>query len=309
MLLRLYALLILTYDVICLFYLIMKEAAESAYHMMFPPRLKSLAGEIVLIAGAGRGLGRALSYHFTMLGATVVCCDINTKRNEETAEKADMLGYGVGHAYAYTCDVTNRDKVMAMAERIQEEVGTITIIINCCNLPSPRVLKERPAPEVRKTMDVGVLSHLWILQAFLPAMQCKKHGHIVMMSSVAGLSGINDLVPLSAAQFAVQGLAESLNEELRNFRTIGDVKLTLVHIYPFIVPSELASSAELRIPSYFGTIDPDTAAKMIIDAMRREYIEVSIPGYLLYVGKIVSILPRKAIFAMRELLNTGVDFG
>ena len=77
-------------------------------------------------------------------------------------------------------------------------------------------------------------------------MQNLKHGHVVMLSSVAGLSGISDLVPLSAAQFAVQGLAESLTEELRNFTPAGDVKLTLVHIYPFIVPAELASSAELR---------------------------------------------------------------
>ena len=63
------------------------------------------------IAGAGRGLGRALSYQFTMLGATVVCIDINAKNNEETAEKADMLGYGVAHAYAYLCDITDRDMV------------------------------------------------------------------------------------------------------------------------------------------------------------------------------------------------------
>lgn len=85
-----------------------------------------------------------------------------------------------------------------------------------------------------------------ILQAFLPSMQEKKHGHIVMLTSVAGLTGISNLVPLSAAQFAIQGLAESLNEELRNYRSSGDVKLTLVHIYPFIVDNEISANVHLR---------------------------------------------------------------
>jgi short-subunit dehydrogenase len=77
-------------------------------------------------------------------------------------------------------------------------------------------------------------------------MQEKKHGHIVMLTSVAGLTGISDLLPLSASQFAVQGLAESLTEELRNYKPSGDVKLTLVHIYPFIVEREMSTHIQLR---------------------------------------------------------------
>jgi short-subunit dehydrogenase len=88
--------------------------------------------------------------------------------------------------------------------------------------------------------------HLQILQAFLPSMQRRRHGHIVMLTSVAGLTGINNLVPLSTAQFAVQGLAESLIEELRNYKPSGDVKLTLVHIYPFIVDKEMSTNIQLR---------------------------------------------------------------
>jgi len=87
---------------------------------------------------------------------------------------------------------------------------------------------------------------LQILEAFLPSMQRRKHGHIVMLTSVAGLTGIKNLVPLSTAQFAVQGLAESLIEELRNYKPSADVKLTLVHIYPFIVDKEMSTNIQLR---------------------------------------------------------------
>ena len=76
-------------------------------------KLLAVNNVLFQIAGAARGLGRALSCQFAMLGTTVICCDINSKGNEETADRAETLGYGVGHAYAYTCDITKRDKVTA----------------------------------------------------------------------------------------------------------------------------------------------------------------------------------------------------
>jgi NAD(P)-dependent dehydrogenase (short-subunit alcohol dehydrogenase family) len=66
---------------------------------------------ILQIAGAGRGVGRELAIQFSMLGATVICWDVQSDINEETAMLANLLGYGVGKAYAYTCDITNRDQV------------------------------------------------------------------------------------------------------------------------------------------------------------------------------------------------------
>ncbi|XP_023714665.1 epidermal retinol dehydrogenase 2 isoform X2 [Cryptotermes secundus] len=286
MFLRMYSFLVLIYDVLSLIFLVIEAELEAFYRIFIPPRLKSVAGEIILITGAGHGLGRELAIQFSMLGATVICWDIRSDSNEETAMAADSLGFGVGKAYAYTCDITNRYQVIKVAERVKKEVGIVTVMINCCNLPSPRILTEHPAPGVRKTLDIGVMSQFWILGAFLPSMQEKKHGHIIMLTSVAGLTGIKDLVPLSAAQFAIQGLAESLTEELRNYKPIGDVKVTLVHIYPFIVDQEMSTNIQLRIPSYFGTIEPVAAAKKIIDAMRRDYTEASIPGYLLYADKV-----------------------
>jgi NAD(P)-dependent dehydrogenase (short-subunit alcohol dehydrogenase family) len=53
-------------------------------------------------------------------------------------------------------------QVVKVAERVTKEVGNATVVINCCNLPSPRVLIESPAADVRKTLDVGVMSHFWV---------------------------------------------------------------------------------------------------------------------------------------------------
>jgi len=52
--------------------------------------------------------------------------------------------------------------VIKVADRIIKEIGNATVVINCCNLPSPRVLTESPAADVRKTLDIGVMSHFWV---------------------------------------------------------------------------------------------------------------------------------------------------
>jgi hypothetical protein len=53
-------------------------------------------------------------------------------------------------------------QVMNVFERVKREVGNVTVIINCCNLPSPRVLTAHPAPEVCSILDVGVMSQFWV---------------------------------------------------------------------------------------------------------------------------------------------------
>lgn len=143
-------------------------------------------------------------------------------------------------------------------------------------------------------------------------MQKARRGHIVVLSSVAGLSG-GARVPLSTAQFAVQGLAESLHMEFR--RTNSNIITTLVHVYPFIVGPEVARDIRLRylpdhcfaillkniykvinkvlnnrIPSYFGTMPASDAARRILDGVRRNYAEFSVPGYLLYLGHLLRLV-------------------
>lgn len=140
-------------------------------------------------------------------------------------------------------------------------------------------------------------------------MRKQEYGHIVLLTSVAGLSGNKHQMPLSVSQFAVQGIFESITDDNRLSRCQDTVRTTLVHIYPFIVSEDLADDIRLRIPSYFGVINASLAATQIIEGVRRNYMEISIPGYLLYLGHIVKLLPRRAIYMLRELLDTGVDFG
>ncbi|KAJ8684462.1 hypothetical protein QAD02_020254 [Eretmocerus hayati] len=278
MLLRLYSLVILLLDLVTLLIGIWFSVVVAIYRTLRPPALKNIHGEVAMVVGAGRGVGREIAIQLSQLGVKVACVDVNAENCGATVNKATHF---FGSAKLYLCDVTNEKQVIETVNSVRSELGEVTMLFHCCGVPSPRSLTEDPI-EIRKIFDISILSHFLLLDAVLPDMRKIKKGHIIVLSSVAGLSGGTcgkSCVPLSTAQFAVQGFAESLRSDI-----------------------------QFRIPSYFGTMPANEAAKKILDGVRRNYAEFSVPGYLLYVGHILRVLPKKASFLLRDLLDTGVDF-
>ncbi|XP_011165772.1 17-beta-hydroxysteroid dehydrogenase 13 isoform X2 [Solenopsis invicta] len=306
MLLRIYSLCILALDLVTLFIGVSCTILTAVYRMFRPPPLKNLNYEVAMVVGAGRGIGKELALQLCQFGVSVACVDINMETCAATVQRAQQQ-HGV--CRNYQCDVRNKDAVTRTVNLIKNELGDITMLFHCCGLPSPRALIQESS-EVRDTMEVSVISHFWLLDSVLPNMRRIGKGHITILSSVAGLSngssGRGTRVPLSTAQFAVQGLAESLHMELRHANS--NINVSLVHVYPFIVATEIAKDIRFRIPSYFGTMPAAEAARQILDGVRRNYTEFSVPGYLLYLGHVLRILPKKASFMLRDLLDTGVDF-
>lgn len=124
-----------------------------------------------------------------------------------------------------------------------------------------------------------------MLEAFLPRMQAKNHGHIVALSSMAGIVGLVNLVPYCASKFAVRGLMEALSEEERHFRPDSKIKFTT--IFPYMVDTGLCKNPVLRFPSLMKMLEPQDVAKMIIGAQRRNLEEMSLPPYMLYMNSVL----------------------
>lgn len=139
-------------------------------------------------------------------------------------------------------------------------------------------------------------------------MKINNKGHIVFLTSVAAISGLSQQLALNVSQFAVQGLYESVVEELRVAKLDKTIKTTLVHIYPLIVSESLENDIRLRVPGFFGSIRADKAAAAIIDGVRKNKNEVSIPKYCLLISHILKIFPRRVTLMIRDFLDTGLDF-
>lgn len=101
-----YTLLIVIYtSILCL----LKQLVPYRY------RCKSVYGEIVLVTGAGSGIGRLMAKRFAKLGAKLVLVDIDEKANENTASEISMQG---GTVYTFTCDLSKRDEIYRVADEV-----------------------------------------------------------------------------------------------------------------------------------------------------------------------------------------------
>lgn len=82
---------------------------------------------MALVTGAGQGIGRELALELAKFGAIVICVDIRQETNEETMRLIQGMR---GLAFAYTCDVSNREEVEEMQRAIKSEVGDVSILVN-----------------------------------------------------------------------------------------------------------------------------------------------------------------------------------
>lgn len=112
-------------------------------------------------------------------------------------------------------DVTKREAVLEAAGKVQKDVGTVTILVNNAGIMPSREFLKHTENEIRKIIDINLVSHYWMYQAFLPKMIENNHGHIVAMSSMAGMMGLQNLVPYCGSKFGVRGTQEAMSEELR----------------------------------------------------------------------------------------------
>lgn len=103
-------------------------------------------------------------------------------------------------------------------------------------------------------------------------------GHIVSISSMAGLMGIPNLVPYCASKYAVRGYMEALHEELRLENPRNQIKTTC--IYPYMVDTGLCKKPKIRYGNLMPLRSPKEVANKILEAQTKGTLEVTIPSYL-----------------------------
>ncbi|XP_070504912.1 17-beta-hydroxysteroid dehydrogenase 13-like isoform X2 [Chironomus tepperi] len=304
LLLKSYQFLVVWVDVSVLLVKTYFALIQSILCFILPSRRKNLSTEVAVVVGSSRGVGRELAYKLGKLHSTVICIDVQSPDDEIVSKDIQMDG---GNAFYFQCDVTNREHVEHTISKIERDIGGISMLYHCCSIPSPRSVVTNP-PSVKDTLDVSVTSYFYLLEAILPHMKSVGRGHIIFLTSVAAISGFTQQLALSVSQFAIQGLYESIVEELRISKNDKKIKTTLVHIYPFIISENLSQDIRFRVPGFFGSIRADVAADKIIDGVRQNATEISIPSYCLYISQVMKIMPRKVTLMLREFLDTGVDF-
>ncbi|XP_073924756.1 epidermal retinol dehydrogenase 2 isoform X1 [Castor canadensis] len=261
---------------------------EALVFTLIPKPLKNVAGEIVLITGAGSGLGRLLALQFAHLGSVLVLWDISSETNEKTGQMAREAG--ATRVHVYTCDCSQKEEIYRVADQVKREVGDVSILINNAGIVTGKKFLDCPDELMEKSFDVNFKAHLWTYKAFLPAMVANNHGHLVCISSSAGLVGINGLADYCASKFAAVGFAESMFLETFAEKQTG-IKTTIV--CPFFIKTGMFEGCTTRFPTLLPILEPEYAARTIVDGILKEKVYLYMPKFLYILLFLKSFLPIK----------------
>ncbi|KAJ4926714.1 hypothetical protein JOQ06_014461 [Pogonophryne albipinna] len=248
---------------------------RNSIRVVLRPRTKPIDGELVLITGAGGGLGQIFAQEFTKHGAEVVLWDINTSSNEQTAKLVREKG---GKAYTYTVDVTDRQDVYRNAELVRRDLGRdVTMLVNNAGVVAGERMLDCPDEMIERSMKVNCHALFWTVKAFLPQMKAQNHGHIVTIASVLGLFSTACVEDYCASKFAAVGFHESLAHELLADEVDG-VKTTLV--CPYIVDTGMFAGCKIReeVEQFLlSPLDPQYCVEQAMNAILVDQPLVCIP--------------------------------
>jgi len=235
---------------------------------------KNIEGQTALITGAGSGIGRLLALRLAKKHCTLVLWDINAEGIQSVARECKDLG--AKKVITHVVDITKREKVKEMAQKVKDEVGLVEILINNAGIVSGKKLLETKDEMIVKTFEVNTFALFWTTKEFLPAMMEKNRGHIVTLASMAGVLGVSGLADYSGSKFAAFGFNEALRFELKKEKRTG---ITATTICPYFINTGMFDGVQSRFPLLLPILEPDYAVDKIINAIETKQEVLIMPRF------------------------------
>lgn len=172
--------------------------------------------ELVVVTGAGSGIGRATTLRFAELGATVIAADINADSADETAKLVTEAGRG--SAVAYRLDVSSEEEMTDFATEVQAEYGVPDVVVNNAGITTAGAFLDHTAADWERLMGVNVYGVLHGSRLFGRQMVMRgEGGHIVNVASGAAYIPILLSSPYCTTKAAVLMATECLHSELARY--------------------------------------------------------------------------------------------
>ena len=171
-----------------------------------------LAGQIALVTGASRGIGRAIALQLAGAGAEVV---VNYASSAEAAEQVvSAITTAGGSAYALKADVSQEDQVEQLIGAVLEKSGRIDVLINNAGITRDGLLMRMKTPDWQAVLDLNLSGVFLCTRAVTRPMLKQKQGRIINITSVVGLMGNAGQANYAAAKAGVIGFTKSTAREL-----------------------------------------------------------------------------------------------
>ena len=170
---------------------------------------ETLSGQVALVTGGSRGIGRAVAERLAREGARVVV----TSRSADSAEEAASALSGEGHLGA-ACDVADREAVDALVKRVGDELGGPAIVVNNAGVTADNILVRLGDDDWDRVLDTNLKGAFTVIRAVARGMMKRRSGRIINITSVVGLTGNRGQVNYAASKAGLLGLTKSVAKEL-----------------------------------------------------------------------------------------------
>jgi short-subunit dehydrogenase len=266
-------------------------------------------GKVVVVTGAGSGMGREVALELLRRGARVAAVDINEKTLGETV----TLAAGGADAIAtFVVNITDRTAVEALAVAVVERFGAVDGIVNCAGIIQPFVrLKDLDYATIDRVFDVNWRGTLYMTKTFLPLLVARPEAHVVNISSMGGFLPVPGQTIYGASKAAVKLMTEGLHSELKGT----SVHVTVV--FPGAVATNITVNSGVSMPAMDAasaekaqrnTLSAPKAAQIILNGMEKNKFRVLVGSDASMLDKLYRLSPARAAGfiadKMKDLLAT-----
>jgi NAD(P)-dependent dehydrogenase (short-subunit alcohol dehydrogenase family) len=251
------------------------------------------AGKVVVVTGAGSGMGREVALELLRRGARVAAVDVNEATLQETVTKA---GPSDDRLATFVVDVTDQAGVEALPGAVADRFGAVDGVINCAGIIQPFVrLQDLDYAAIDRVFNVNWRGTLYMTKSFLPWLLKRPEAHVVNVSSMGGFLPVPGQTVYGASKAAVKLLTEGLHSELAG----GPVQVTVV--FPGAVATNIAANSGVAIGALAETSSraartypADKAARDILDGMERNSFRVLVGPDARLLDRLYRLSPRRA---------------
>lgn len=231
-----------------------------------------LTGQVALVTGASRGLGKAIAIELAANGAKIACAARDVEKLAETVSAIQQAG---GTAEAFACDVRDRATIDKVVERVVEQWGRLHILVNNAGVTRDTLLPGMSDQQWDEVITTNLTAAFLFARTASRHMMRARYGRIVNITSVSGLIGTPGQTNYSASKAGLIGFTRSLSREL------AARKVTINAVAPGFIESDMTKTlgevlleeAKKRIPAKrLGTPQDVAAAVLFLASPAAAYV-------------------------------------
>jgi short-subunit dehydrogenase len=251
-----------------------------------------------LITGASRGLGKHIARALAGKGVRLVLAARSAKELEEVAAEVRAAG---GSAAVVPADVSKLSDLEKLTAAAEKELGGIDILVNNAGIETVGMFHELPLDEMRRILEVNLISAMTLTRLVLPAMVERKRGHIVNIASLAGKAGPPLSETYAASKAGMIGFTQSLRVSYFGMGVSASA------VCPGFIDAEgmfadRAKASGIAAPKLIGSSQPEGVGRAVVKVIEKDLPEILVtPGPARMLAAVSQIWPRLPGWIIRRV--------